>query len=93
MAKIIFEKEPQKFVQNLADALKKNPEFEVPEWATFVKSGVSKQRPPENPNFWHLRAASILRQMYIKGVVGVNRLRIGSFWWNSSVFKGKSKEI
>lgn len=75
MAKVIFEKEPQQFIRNLAEALKKMPEFEAPEWAMFVKTGVSKQRPPENPDFWQLRAASMLRQLYIRGVVGVNRLR------------------
>lgn len=75
MSKAIFEKDPQKFVANLAQALKEMPEFQVPEWATLVKSGVSKQRPPEDDNFWFIRSASILRQIYIKGVVGVNRLR------------------
>lgn len=75
MSKVIFGKDPQKFVVNLAQALKEMPEFKVPEWATLVKSGVSKQRPPEDDNFWFIRSASILRQIYIKGVVGVNRLR------------------
>lgn len=75
MAKTIFEKEPQQFIKNLAEALKKMPEFKQPEWTVYVKSGVSKQRPPENDDFWHLRIASILRQLYIKGVVGVSRLR------------------
>jgi small subunit ribosomal protein S19e len=32
-------------------------------------------RPIEEVDFWHKRAASILRQMYIRGVVGVGRLR------------------
>lgn len=75
MTKLIFEKEPQAFIKNLAEALKKYPEFKAPEWAEYVKSGVSKQRPPENLDFWNMRAASILRQLYIKGVVGVSRLR------------------
>jgi small subunit ribosomal protein S19e len=75
MAKVIFEKEPQEFVLKLAGELKKMPEFAVPDWAFFVKSGVGKQRPPESEDFWFVRTASILRQMYIKGVVGVSRLR------------------
>jgi small subunit ribosomal protein S19e len=75
MSKQIFEKEPKKFIINLAEELKKIDSFKVPEWALYVKSGVSKQRPPENDDFWFMRAASILRQLYIKGVVGVSRLR------------------
>src|SRR3989344_4727594 len=65
----------QKYNSILADALKKIPEFEKPEWVDFVKSSTSKQRPIAEVDFWHKRAASILRQIYIKGIVGVERLR------------------
>ncbi|HUW44158.1 MAG TPA: 40S ribosomal protein S19 [Bacillota bacterium] len=59
----------------LAEALKKIPEFEKPEWVEFVKSGPAKARPIDDSDFWYKRAASILRQIYRKNVVGVNRLR------------------
>jgi small subunit ribosomal protein S19e len=75
MATNIFSKEPQAFNEALAEALKKIPEIKTPEWALFVKSGVSKQRVPEAEDFWFTRTASILRQLYIHGVVGVERLR------------------
>ncbi len=75
MARTIFEQEPQSYNKALAEALKKIPEFKAPEWAMFVKSGVSKQRVPSDENFWYIRAASILRQLYLKGVVGVSRLK------------------
>jgi len=75
MAKLIYAKDPEKFVISLAEALKKIPEFEAPEWAYYVKSGTSRERPPVNDDFWYTRAASILRQLYLKGVVGVGKLR------------------
>jgi len=75
MAKTIYAKDPEKFISALAEALKKIPEFQIPEWALFVKSGVSRERPPVGSNFWYIRAASILRQLYIKGVLGVGRIR------------------
>jgi len=75
MAKTIFAKDPVKFIPALAEALKGMEEFEVPEWANYVKSGVSRERPPVDENFWYTRAASILRQLYINGVVGVGKLR------------------
>jgi small subunit ribosomal protein S19e len=59
----------------LAEALKKIPEFKEPEWAQYVKTGPAKQRPASEPDFWHKRAASVLRQIYRKNMVGVNRLR------------------
>ena len=59
----------------LADALKKIEVFKQPDWSFFVKTSVSRARPPEGNDFWHKRAASILRQIYIHKIVGVNRLR------------------
>lgn len=59
----------------LAEALKQFEEFKEPEWAAFVKTGVAKKRPPQEKDFWYKRAASILRQIYINRVAGVNRLK------------------
>jgi len=75
MAKTIYGKDPVKFIPALAVALKEMEEFETPEWALFVKSGTSRDRPPADEDFWYTRAASILRQLYIRGVVGVGKLR------------------
>lgn len=61
--------------KQLAEALKQIPEFKMPEWADYVKTSVARARPPSEPDFWYKRAASILRQIYIKGIVGVNRIR------------------
>jgi small subunit ribosomal protein S19e len=67
--------EPGKYNKILAEALKKIPEFKKPEWVDFVKTGTNKQRPTSEEDFWHKRAASILRQIYMNGIVGVERLR------------------
>ncbi len=71
----IYELPAQEYNLKLAKALKKIPEFLPPEWIEFVKSGPSKERPIDDPDFWYKRSASILRQIYKKGIVGVNRLR------------------
>jgi len=71
----VYELNPHEYNKKLAEALKNLPEFEAPEWSKFVKSGPSKERPIEDPDFWQKRAASVLRQIYRKNVVGVSRLR------------------
>jgi len=71
----VYELSSQEYNLKLASALKSIPEFKEPEWAKFVKSSSSKERPIEDPDFWYKRAASILRQIYKKRIVGVNRLR------------------
>jgi len=67
--------EAGKFNKLLAEALKEIEEFKKPEWVDFVKTSVHKVRPTLEADFWHKRAASILRQIYIRGIVGVGRLR------------------
>lgn len=70
----IYDLSPGEYNTKLAEALKKFSEFEAPIWSNFVKTSVARARPPTE-EFWHKRAASILRQMYIRGVIGVARLR------------------
>ncbi|RLI98855.1 MAG: 30S ribosomal protein S19e [Candidatus Aenigmatarchaeota archaeon] len=66
---------PQKLVERAKEELKKFEEIKPPAWSFFVKSGSHKERPPEQPDFWYIRAASILRRIYLDGPVGVERLR------------------
>ena len=71
----VYEIPADKYNDLLAEALKQIPEFKAPEWSFFVKTGVAKTKPSQEPDFWFKRAASILRQAYIRNVVGVNRLK------------------
>lgn len=66
---------PEKYNKSLAEALKKFEEFKKPEWIDFVKSGSNRQRPIDDPDFWYKRTASVLRQIYIRDIVGVQSLR------------------
>ena len=46
-----------------------------PGYVDFVKSGPSKERVPHERDFWFTRSASILRQVYLNGPIGVSKLR------------------
>ncbi|WP_207591350.1 30S ribosomal protein S19e [Halomontanus rarus] len=48
--------------------------LDEPDWAQFTKTGVNRDLPPEQENFWALRAASLLRKVADTGPVGVERL-------------------
>ena len=71
----VYELNAQEYNLKLAEALKQIPEFKQPEWVSFVKSSPSKERPIEEEDFWYKRAASILRQVYKRKFLGVNRLK------------------
>lgn len=47
----------------------------MPNWALYVKTGVGNERPPEQRDWFFIRAASLLRRIYLDGPVGVSRLR------------------
>jgi len=65
-----------KFVERLAKHLKENvDEIGPPPWASIVKTGMHVQRPPENPDWWYIRSASLLRKVFVHGPVGIERLR------------------
>lgn len=62
-------------IQKTAEELKKVEQIQMPDWALFVKTGAHKERVPQQKDWWYIRAASILRRLYIDGPVGVARLR------------------
>ena len=63
-------------IARLAERLKGYSQIKPPEWAMFAKTGVSRERPPDNPDWWYVRAASILRKLYISGEpIGVDTFR------------------
>lgn len=45
-----------------------------PDWANYVKTGVHRERPPTQDNWWELRAAAVLRKVARAGPIGVNHL-------------------
>ncbi len=67
---------PDIFIRELTKYIKENvKEVSPPEWAFYVKTGVSRQRPPDNPDWWYVRAASILRKLYLYEPLGLDDLR------------------
>ena len=71
----VREVKADRLIGALKEELKKMEELAPPQWSRYVKTGTSRERPPEQPDWWYTRAASILRRIYIDGPVGVSRLR------------------
>jgi len=62
-------------IKRLAEKLKNDFKIQPPEWTKWVKTGMHKERPPENPDWWYIRVAAILRKIYVRGPIGTSRLR------------------
>lgn len=50
-------------------------EIEMPDWAKYVKTAPNKERSPTQKNWWYRRSAALLRKVYTKQPIGVERLR------------------
>ena len=62
-------------IRKVAEALKSRQEIKPPAWAAFAKTGVHKEMPPEDPDWWFMRSAAVLRRVYVDGPLGVERMR------------------
>lgn len=71
----MYDIDPNELIAKASEELKKISEIKPPVWATFVKTGMSKERPPVSHDWWYTRAASVLRTVYKLGPVGVSKLR------------------
>ncbi len=70
-----FDVPPEALIRRLSEELKKKKEIAPPSWAPFVKTGAHREMPPEDPDWWYIRAGAVLRRIYRDGPVGVQRLR------------------
>lgn len=67
---------PSVLIERLARHLKEEvDEINPPAWTPFAKTGIHTQRPPQNPDWWFIRCSSILRKIYVKGPIGIEKLR------------------
>ena len=73
MAKV-YDVPADELISRLTDALKSEG-INVPTWTVFVKTGAHADKPPQKPDWWYTRCASILRKIYLHGPLSVNDLR------------------
>src|SRR5512133_1948554 len=71
----VYDVPPDHIIRRVAEELRKRKEIVPPEWAAFAKTGVHKEMPPEDPDWWFIRAAAVLRRVYVDGPLGVERMR------------------
>ena len=71
----VFDVPADLLIEKVADELKNNDKIQSPAWSDFVRTGVHKERKPENNDWWFVRTASVIRRVYIDGPVGVESLR------------------
>ncbi len=61
-------------ISYVANELNKEKKIKPPEWAIYVKTGITHEKPPLQEDWVYIRAASMLRKIYIKGPIGISQL-------------------
>lgn len=64
-----------KFVAAYAAHLKKSGKVELPKWVDLVKTGTFQELAPYDQDWFFVRAASIARKIYLRGGIGIGRLK------------------
>jgi len=71
----MFDTNPGFLIKEVSKNLKVLEQVQPPSWSPFVKTGMHKERPPQDPDWWYIRSASVLRKIRVKGPIGVSKLR------------------
>lgn len=71
----VYDVPATQLIAEVASQLRKNKSIEAPEWAPFVKTGIHREKPPVDEDWWHTRVAAVLRKVYVEGPIGTERLR------------------
>ncbi|MFP3872151.1 MAG: 30S ribosomal protein S19e [Candidatus Natronoplasma sp.] len=71
----VYDVPPNKLIERLSEELQDKEGIEEPDWARFVKTGVHKEKGPDQLDWWYDRVSAVLRSVYTEGPIGVARLR------------------
>jgi len=70
----VFDVPAGSLIKEIAADLKKQG-LKSPDWSLFVKTGPSRERAADSPDWFFERAASILYRIYKQGPLGTESLR------------------
>ncbi|MBI4739072.1 30S ribosomal protein S19e [Candidatus Woesearchaeota archaeon] len=70
----MFDVPVNELLNEVAKELKNVPEIKPPVWSLFAKTGMHKERPPVQADWWYIRSASVLRKVRTRGPIGVSKL-------------------
>jgi small subunit ribosomal protein S19e len=72
---MLYDVPAKELIDEVAKKLQVDKSIKLPEENRYVRTGVNKENPPTNKDWWYIRCASILRKIYIKKAIGIEHLR------------------
>eukprot|EP00761_Pharyngomonas_kirbyi_P010053 gb/GECH01010071.1/.p1 GENE.gb/GECH01010071.1/~~gb/GECH01010071.1/.p1 ORF type:complete len:145 (+),score=27.34 gb/GECH01010071.1/:1-435(+) len=63
------------FIKEYAAHLKRTGKIQEPKWVDIAKTGVHRQLPPQDPDWYYIRLASMSRRLYMRPGAGIGAFR------------------
>ena len=71
----LYDVPTKELIDEVAKKLQNDKFIVMPEENRYVRTGVHKENPPTNKDWWYVRCAAVLRKIYIKNAIGIEHLR------------------
>lgn len=84
----VFDVPTSELISSIAEDLEKRFKVKQPEFTLFVKTAQSRERAPQQKNWYYLRLGSLLYRVFKEGPLGVNSLRT---YYGSKKNRGRKK--
>ena len=70
----VYDVPQEELISRLAEHLRHVSQVAPPIWTAFAKTGSHVMRQPIEKDWWYVRAASLLRKIYLHGPIGLSEL-------------------
>ena len=71
----VYDVPPKELINAVSKKLQNEETIIIPEANLYSRTGINKENPPTEKDWWYTRCASILRKIYVSDVIGIERLR------------------
>ena len=71
----VFDVPAKDLIYEVAKKLQNDDNIKIPDANVYSRTGVDKENPPIQKDWWYTRCASILRKLYTNDVIGVEHLK------------------
>ncbi|KAI5159909.1 small subunit ribosomal protein S19e [Nematocida ausubeli] len=80
---------PEQFINVLSKSLKEEKKIERPAEADHIKTGHGREQAPVSEDWYHVRAASLLRKLYMEELTNPEKSKYGfGVMWFARVYGG-----
>lgn len=72
----VYDVPPNKLIEEVSEKIKEKEAIHEPDWSRFVKTGIHKEKAPDQPDWWYKRLSAVLRSVYTEGPIGISKLKV-----------------